>query len=241
MPRQPFLPLITRKPGGKVDVGSLCIGRRPKLESLIGNCLMAWSFVEAEMALLLAHLIGADRTEAMLAVFNSLRRSTNQRAAIAECAPFSLSETSLELLTAILSIHKSLESERTALAHGHFGTYDKLPDIILWMDTNTYSNVKTRVYLARQALTQKFIKEFYAKISVYRQDDLTSILREFNALEESVVIFMRYLINATAMRAQLYVQLCNRPRIAQELETIRQKNARATSPVSPPQAGGGLD
>jgi hypothetical protein len=52
---------------------------------------MSWAPVEAEMALLLGHLLKADNAAA-LAVFQSLRRSSAQREAISEAARFALNE-----------------------------------------------------------------------------------------------------------------------------------------------------
>src|ERR1700724_3338471 len=137
MSRQPYLNLIPRPSGAKYDIGTRSIGTRPDLEKIIGHCLMAWPHIEAEMALVLGQLLGAQR-DAALAVFQSLRRSSAQRDAISEASKASLSEADQELLSAVLSVHKSIEAERNALAHGHFGTSTALPDALIWMNTNDF-------------------------------------------------------------------------------------------------------
>src|SRR6202035_1763815 len=106
MPRQPFAALRQKHPGGNIEIGTNIIGERPELESLVGNCLMVWPAVEAEMALLLGHLLGASNPAA-LAVFQSLRRSSAQRDTIAEAARVTLNDTDQELLSAALNVHKS--------------------------------------------------------------------------------------------------------------------------------------
>jgi hypothetical protein len=131
MPRQPLLPIIQQNPGGRFEIGTHSLGQRPELEELIAKCLMAWPPTEAEMALLLAHLLGAGQSEAVLAVFHSLRRSSAQREAISEAARVSIGETERELLSAIMNVHKSIEGERNALTHGHFGIYTNLADGIV--------------------------------------------------------------------------------------------------------------
>jgi hypothetical protein len=98
---------------------------------------MAWPHVEAEMAVLFAQLLGADNAAA-LAVFQALRRSSAQRDAISEAAKVSLNDTDQELLSAVLNAHASVETERNALCHGHFGTSTKMPDGLIWMTTNDY-------------------------------------------------------------------------------------------------------
>jgi hypothetical protein len=142
MPRQPLAPFIERNPGGRFDVGTHAIRQRPDLELLVANCLMAWPPTEAEMALLLAHLLGVDQSVAALAVFHSLRRSSAQRDAISEAARVTLNGADQELLSAIFNAHKSVEGERNALTHGHFGIYSNLQDGIIWMDTKTYVALK---------------------------------------------------------------------------------------------------
>lgn len=134
MPRQPFSPIRKRQPGGKVSVGNDIPGRMPELDALIGRCLMIWPPAEAEMALVLGLLLGAENAAAM-AVFQSLRRSSSQREAIAEAGKIRLPPSDQDLLNAVLNVHKSIEAERNALAHGHFGMYSELKDSLLWMAT----------------------------------------------------------------------------------------------------------
>jgi uncharacterized membrane protein len=118
MPRQPFKPFADQNRGGMIDIGTRATEKRPELFALVGKCLTSWPHIEGEMALVLGQLLGANNAAA-LAVFQTLRRSSAQRDAISEAAKATLSETDQELLTAILNVHKSVETERNALAHGH--------------------------------------------------------------------------------------------------------------------------
>ena len=127
MPRQPFKPYVTRKPGGNIEIGTQAVQQRPDLFALVGKCLISWPHIEAEMALLLGQLLGAEN-RATLAVFQTLRRSIAQRDAISEAARVALNETDQELIFAVLNVHKSIESERNALAHGHLGVYSLMED-----------------------------------------------------------------------------------------------------------------
>jgi hypothetical protein len=168
MPRQPLLPILcrTRTAGAQIQVGTHALGQRPELEALIANCLMAWSPMEAEMALLLAHLLGVPGSGAVLAVFHSLRRSALQREVILKAARVTLESADRELLSAILNVHKSIETERNALAHGHFGIYTNLPDGLIWMETKVYVDYKARMELGNEAFTSEEADALYSNMYV---------------------------------------------------------------------------
>lgn len=230
MPRQPILPALRRQRGGQFDVGTHALRQRPRLESLIANCLMAWPPTEAEMALLLGHLLGAQQSEAALAVFQSLRRSTAQRDAISEAARIVLNASDRELLNAILNVHKSIESERNALTHGHFGIYTLLPDALVWMETKTYVDIKARIELVHQVQTDEVLEKFYSAVYFYTEPDLETIFSDIKDIADIWSKFISYLRSSPAPRAELCRQLCDRPRIAQELEKLRREK---TPPARP--------
>jgi len=194
---------------------------------------MAWAPAEAEMALLLGQLLGAENA-ATLAVFQALRRSSAQRDAISEAGRVCLNKVDLELLTAILNVHKSIESERNALAHGHFGVYSHLPDGILWMTTNDYIAFKVHLTLSvAPNVRDDKIDTLNRNIFYYKDNDLILLFDEIDDLAYVWQELIKYLQLAkvdAAQSAQLYRQLCDRPRIVQELERLR----REKNPPTPP-------
>jgi hypothetical protein len=224
MGRQPFAPFRKRHPGGAMDVGTHSLRKRPELESIIANCLMAWPPAEAEMALILAQLLGSFESEAALAVYHSLRRSSAQRDAISEAARHTLDNRSRELLSVILAVHKSIEDDRNDLTHGHFGTYSNLLDGILWMGTKAYVDLKTRLELANQVFTDELREETYERMYFYKKDDLERIFESIKEIASIWSDFQKYLRASPALRDALYDLLCARPRILQELENPRRKN-----------------
>jgi hypothetical protein len=232
MGRQPLSPFVERNPGGRYDVGTHSLGQRPELEAVIAKCLMAWPPVEAEMALVLAQLLGASESEAVLAVFHSLRRSTAQYQAISEAASVVLKEDApaRTLLDAILAVHKSTESDRNDLTHGHFGTYSNLPDGIIWMATNAYVDFKARMELARQQFTSGAAQELRSRLFFYKKPDLDRIFENTTDIADTWHAFTTYLRSAPPQRAELYRQLCDRPRIRQELD----RRSRETNPQARP-------
>jgi hypothetical protein len=232
MTRQPFWSVYKKDPVGELTFSAKKLGLRPALKSIIGECLMTWPIAEAEMGLLLGQLLGMP-SMAAIAVFQVLRRSANQREAIGAAANTALeTKEDKELISALLYVHKSIEAERNALAHGHFGIHDKFTDMILWITTETYVKFKTETNLANIVLTTQRKLEFYSEVYFYRDSDLRSILSDINAVCEMWASAIIWLRARPPSRAELYLQLCNQSRIAQALDVLRQKNKNATLPES---------
>jgi hypothetical protein len=232
MSRQPFLPFLKRNRGGRFDVGTHALRQRPEIEMLIGNCLMGWPPAEAEMALLLAHLLGAKQSEAALAVFHSLRRSSAQRDAISEAGRTILSDSDQELLSAILNAHKRVETERNALTHGHFGIYTLLTDAIIWMDTKSYVDLKARIELANEVINDSLLEGLYSKVYYYKAPDIESTFDDIKDIADIWHKFIQYLRVRPdlSISVGLYRQLCGRPRIVQELALLRREKTPPSRP-----------
>lgn len=223
MPRQSYLKITGPNKPANLDIGPAGLGKYPELEAIVGRCVMAWPSVEIEMAMILGHLIGAKDTAA-LAVFNQLRRSSAQRDAIMEAAKIVLYPIDLELLTALLTVHKSIETERNSIAHGHFGTSSLIKDGLIWMNNGDYVTFKSHFSLTPDA-PKPPLNDILSKLFVYRRDDLTKIFDDIVWMIAQWYDFLKYLSEKRLEeRDQQYRQLCGQPRIAQELATLRQKN-----------------
>jgi hypothetical protein len=228
MSRQPFKPFADRNRGGRIDIGTHAVEQRPELFALVGKCLVDWPHIEAEMALALGALLGANNAAAM-AVFQTLRRSSAQRDAISEAAKASLHPTDQELISAVLNVHKSVEAERNALAHGHMGTYSLMPDAILWMTTADYIAVKANLVLAGDTVhTEEKRDQFNSCLSYYKAPDLQAVADDINMMGWIWSEIIDYLSAVRHQkRAELYRRLY-RPRIALELEKLRREKTPPT-------------
>ena len=164
---------------------------------------------------------------------------TNQREAIFAAAETVLDDVDRELLSAILDVHRSIETERTALAHGHFGTFDKVSDIILWMKSTTYVELKAKLNLANVVFTEEMKDKLFRNISYYNNDDLEKIQNDIEYCANLWVETINWARSYGEQRGRLYRQLCDQPRIAQALAILRQKNIPPTPPQLPPPVGGG--
>jgi hypothetical protein len=180
------------------------------------------------MAVLLSHLLKANNAGAM-AVFQILRRSSAQRDAIFAAGKTVLTDPHLELLSALLSVHKSIEPERNALAHGTFGVCDELPNDLLWQEANDIVQLRARFHMEPgftfdEAEMATHISQTY----VYRHSDLERIRDDIRELWGHWFHIREYLhwfgSKPTTAGGEQYLQLCDRPRIAQELARMRREN-----------------
>ena len=142
MPRQPFV--ITRfSDDVHIAIGPDSLGKRPEHTAVIGECLALWPEIESQQAILLAALLKAESTAA-IAVYHTLRRSTQKLAALEAATKDRLDQKDRELFNAVMSIVRSVESERNFYAHALYGHCDALPDSILCLDQNSFSKFALR-------------------------------------------------------------------------------------------------
>jgi hypothetical protein len=234
MSRQPFSKVIPITLGISLRFGIKAVEQRSDLDALaavIGQCLMMWPYVESEMAIVLGILLKAD-TAGTLAVFQILRRSSNQRDALSEAAKYTLDERGQELLAAILTVHKSVEAERNALAHGHLGACEQLRDALVWVDAPGFILFRVELHL-KTPYAEAF--EMNAKLAsmafVYRKPDLDAIYTDIADLWNIWLEFGQYLqLKHVKGREQVYDRLCRRSRIDQALADIRRKNNPSSQP-----------
>lgn len=228
MSRQPLSRVVPESKLDGILIGTTAIGKRPTLESVICACVLEWPFVEAEMALALGALLGVGHAPA-LAVFNILRRSSAQRAAISAASGAVLNAQDQELLGAILNTHKAIEGERNYFVHGHFGICDALPDALLWQSTEDYVQLQAAMNLAQGTYSRERHKQAIATIYVYRLPDLETAREDIKLLGLIWREFVQYHRESTPRRrAELYRRLCELPHIAREFAQMRQKNNPST-------------
>jgi hypothetical protein len=181
------------------------------------------------MALMLGQLLGANDA-AILAVFQLLRQSRTQREAISEAARMTCTAADIDLINAILNVHKSTEAERNALTHGHLGVYSLLEDGILWLSAADYIAFKAELVLAGdRAYDDAKRDKLNSALFYYKKVDLDRIVTAVDDLGWVWSDAISYLQEKNPpTRAAKYRQLCDRPRIAQELETLRRQKTPPT-------------
>ena len=108
MPRQPLLPTFKDK---KLVFGPAHIQRKPEIAAAVGRCIMLWSYVEWQMAMLLAVVMKAD-SEASIAIFLTLRNARAQRDVLVAAADMTLSEEDREIFDAVMLLYGSLQAQK---------------------------------------------------------------------------------------------------------------------------------
>ena len=157
---------------------------------------MLWPTVESQMASLLAAIMRVH-SDTTIAVYLSLRRSTSRKDAISKAASIALDSHGLEMLEAILLHARSLEAERNALSHGHWGVCDTIKDGILWVSSENGTlfavdwNAKSTKDSMRKFSGREF-DEFREKLYLYDKKDLTTLKRQINDLAGLLATFRSY-------------------------------------------------
>ena len=182
----------------------------------VGACIATWSYIDAETAILLGELLGVEN-KAVLAVFHILRQSRTQREVILTAAS-SLQPRELELLEATLDIHKSIEAERNALAHGIIGVCPDIPDGIIWLPANEQINIRIQPQSSEFEFSR--YAELYSKSYVYRDSDLLKLLQDINWLW---ILWFRVLNHIRQPVEAEYDDISYGARMVQALAQLRQK------------------
>jgi hypothetical protein len=151
MPRQPFSPNYEELQK-QYAIGLRSLQYHPELAAFIGRCIATWSQVDNEIGVLFGNFLGTN-SEAAMAVFSILRRSSNQIEALKEASKLCLSEDEITLFDKITKKYKELEKERNFLAHACYGVAVNRDDILLCIP------IKDNIQFQTKAVIRHFKKE----------------------------------------------------------------------------------
>jgi hypothetical protein len=227
MPRQPFLPKYSK---ADLVFGPGQITKKPKIAEGIGRCIMAWSYVDWSMAILLAALMKAN-SEASVAIFLTLKNARVQRDVLVAAADMTLKDSDREIFGAIMLLYGGLQSQRADIAHGIFGFIPEgEEDVIPWIETKNLS--KDWVDRFHKPKPESLPDETDDRLAqkrrtfIYKLSDLERLETEIMELWGIAFSFASYLnypslpLTTKALETQ-----CALPRMAQALSQIRsQKN-----------------
>jgi hypothetical protein len=194
MPRQPFLPQHLK---ADLIYGIGHVAKKPKIAEAIGRCIMTWSYVDWQMAVLLAVLMKAN-SEASVAIFLTLRNARAQRDVLVAAADMTLSRSDRKIFDAIMLVYGSLQSQRANIAHGIFGSFsadqgDEMP----WIETKNLS--KEWIEQFHRPKTTRISKSPDEKLPlkhstyIYKLADLEHLEAEIGELWHIAFAFTSYL------------------------------------------------
>jgi hypothetical protein len=223
MPRQPFLPQYS---AADLIYGPGHIPKKPKIAEGIGRCIMAWSYVDWGMAILLAALMKAN-SEASVAIFLTLRNARAQRDVLIAAADMTLGGSDKEIFEAIMLLYGSLQSQRADIAHGIFGFIPEgKEDAIPWIETKNLSKDwidKLHKPKAQNSTEQPDRKLAQKRFSyIYKLSDLERLETEIMDLWLIAFRFSSYLNYPSLPElAKALETQCALPQMAQALSQIR--------------------
>lgn len=232
---QKLLNIIPKGKRPTWSIGDGAINRRPEQATIIGRCIARWPDVEAETAILLGVILGAE-TPASVGVYLALRQGRARYEALNAAAEVSLSERDFELFSAILRMHDTAQSFRDKLAHGFYGTSDDIPDGVLWVDSKVNATWTLLTWTKHNNKTAKGNEhdELTKEIYVYRSAELEQIHNYIAATRMAIFHFIDYLRLQKYPKKhrksdEVYDLLCNEPHIRTILSDMRvEKEKRAT-------------
>jgi hypothetical protein len=207
-----------------------------KIAEAVGRCIMMFSYVDWQMALVLAAIMKAD-SEASIAIFLSLRNARAQRDVLIAASEMTLFDKDKEAFDAILTVYGSLQAQRADIAHGIFGLAPEAEDEAAWIETKDLSKhwldnfhrqgtLLSELGLRPDDKEQREQGRLVQRSSVYKITDLARLSRDIKELWEASFRFYMYLRYAgTPIGNAEFQKLCDVPQIAQELARMRdQKN-----------------
>jgi hypothetical protein len=230
MPRQPFLPKYSKS---DLVYGPAHIATKPEIATAIGRCIMTWSYVDWQMAILLAALMKAN-SEASVAIFLTLRNARAQREVLIAAADMTLTESNKEIFDAIMLLYGGLQSQRADIAHGIFGIIPKgEDDEIPWIETKNLSkDWVDKFHKPQQENPTEQDRKLAQKrnTSVYKLTDLKSLETEIMELWGIVFAFYNHLTSPDSQLASVTLErLCNVPRMVQALSQTRNQRNNPSS------------
>jgi hypothetical protein len=194
MPRQPFLPKHSKD---DLIFGVAHVAKKPKIAEAVGRCIMTWSYVDWQMAVLLAALMKAN-SEASVAIFLTLRNARAQREVLVAAADMTLTPSDRRMFDAIMLVYGSLQAQRADIAHGVFGSFspdqdDEMP----WIESKNLSKEwidrfhKPKPENPRQQPDEKL--PLKRSTYIYALADLERLEAEINQLWRVAFAFTSYL------------------------------------------------
>jgi hypothetical protein len=233
MPRQPFLPRYSK---ADLMYGPAHIAKKPKMAEAIGRCIMTWSYVDWQMAILLAALMKAN-SEASVAIFLTLRNARAQRDVLVAAANMTLTGADKELFDAIMLIYGSLQSQRADIAHGIFGCVSSDDDDTMpWIETKNLSkDWIDRFHRQKAADSPELSDERLAQKRasfIYKVSDLERLEADIAQLWSVAFSFTSYLqypdlpLTAAALETQ-----CGSPQMQEALFQIRKLQNPPSHPL----------
>jgi hypothetical protein len=229
MSRQPYFPAHSNL---KPIYGIAHPQNMTKMAERVGRCIMMFSYVDWQMALLLAAIMKTE-SEACVAIFLSLRNARAQRDVLIAAGEMTLHEAEKEAFDALLTVYGGLQAQRADIAHGIFGLIPTIEDEAAWIETKNLSkhwidkfhNIGRRLSdlgVDEAELAKREDERLMRISSVYKTTDLAQLESDIKELwEASFQFYMHLRYGSGRLGSKEFEKLCAVPQIARALAQMR--------------------
>lgn len=109
-----------------------------------------------------------------------------------------LDEDDFDIFSALMNLHRSLDSERNDIVHGVWGKLDGKDDVAIWISLQNYATTLIRLYhgktadgsnMTHEERVDTMLKHYF----VYEIDDVKDVLDRINALAQAIARFHTHL------------------------------------------------
>ena len=212
--------------------------RRPDLAVEIVKTLAAWTKLDASVGVVFTRLIRAE-AEKGAAIFNALVGVNAQDAALRAIASLELDQDTFDIFESIGKISNGQKRQRNALAHGLWGTIEKLPDALLLFSQREFVKLMPRVDAAMAAVLagnrpgESAPQWDLNQVIVYRKADFEEIRRQIVLACDAWITFSKVILPDPQLRRDEAArhELLGRSEIRAQIEKFRKK--RGEPPLPP--------
>ncbi len=228
-------PLSRVRPRAAVMPSPDAIALRPKLAPLIAEIIARWADIEANIGTVLSYVL---RTEAgpIAAMLHAIISASAQMDMIHAAGSAKLFDPELETFEAVIKIARAAAKKRNAIAHHIWGYTTELPDALLLIEPEAYSDMFVELQRAFEAQPTPgwvMVQADTDRTLVYRENDFHEIITELKVVARCTTFLINYLEPRHAARAQMYQKLCSEPLMDAALKSIRNSRQPRPAPQQP--------
>jgi hypothetical protein len=210
------------------------IALRPKLAPLIAEIIARWADIEANIGTILSYILQAEAapTAAML---YAVRSSSAQLDMILAAGWAKLFDPQLEIFEAVIQAARSVGKKRNIIAHHVWGYTVELPEALLLIEPEAYSDVFVELQNAFKSPDAGWtiLQADNERTLVYRENDFHEIITELKTVARCTSFLINYLQPKHIARDRMYSMLCSEPLIDAALISIRKSRQPRPAPGQP--------
>jgi hypothetical protein len=218
----PPQPLSRVRPNALIMASPDAIVRRPRLAPLIAEIIARWADIEANVGTILSYVLRAEAAP-VAAMLNAIVSASAQMDMIHAAGWAKLFDPELETFEAVIKIARAAAKKRNTIAHHVWAYSDDLPEALLLIDPEAYSEmfVKLQDALSQPDAGWTMLQADSERTMVYRENDLTQIIEELKTVARCTTFLINYLEPRHVARDRMYSMLCGEPLIGAALISIR--------------------